>query len=112
PPARPHPVRRHRLRDARVSDDASPGDIEAIEALAVDLARSAGAEVERALRREVRVAYKPDAKGRPAEVDPVSEVDEAVERLVRDRLAARYPDHAIIGEESEVQPDGDAEWAW
>ncbi len=98
--------------------EAAPGapeDLEAlevIEALVVDLARSAGAEVERALRREVRVAYKPDAKGRPAEVDPVSEVDEAGERLVRDRLAERYPGHAVIGEETDAPPDSDAEWAW
>ncbi|MDA0270837.1 MAG: inositol monophosphatase [Chloroflexi bacterium] len=86
--------------------------IEAIEALAVEIAREAGAEVERALRREIAIDYKPDAKGKPAEVDPVSEVDRAVEALVRARLAGHYPAHAIIGEEVEAQPDVDAEWAW
>ncbi len=86
--------------------------LEAVEALALDLARAAGAEVERALRREIAIDYKPDAHGKPAEVDPVSEVDHAVEALVRARLAEAYPDHGIVGEEVEAHPQADAEWVW
>ena len=95
--------------------DEPPADaalIEAIEALAVEIAREAGVEVEHALKREISVDYKPDAKGKPAEVDPVSEVDHAVEALVRTRLAERFPGHAIVGEEVVTPPPADAEWLW
>ncbi|GMU41518.1 MAG: hypothetical protein AMXMBFR23_23840 [Chloroflexota bacterium] len=98
-----------------MTPDTSPPDaatLEAIEAFALDLARAAGAEVERALRREIAIDYKPDAHGKPAEVDPVSEVDHAVEALVRARLAEAYPDHGIVGEEVEAHPQADADWVW
>lgn len=43
-------------------------------------------------RREVRVTRKPDRTF-------VTEIDEAVERLLRDRIRAAYPDHGLVGEE-------------
>ena len=53
--------------------------------------------------RDFTVTIKPDGS-------PVTEVDQAVERALRERLAQRRPDHAILGEE--YGPGGDGEWCW
>ncbi|HEX7948058.1 MAG TPA: histidinol-phosphatase [Phenylobacterium sp.] len=43
--------------------------------------------------------------------DPVTEADKGAERAIRALIAARYPDHGVIGEEyGEDRPD--AEWVW
>ena len=44
--------------------------------------------------------------------DWVTETDLAVERLVRDEIAARFPDHRIDGEEYGVSGDADAPATW
>lgn len=79
---------------------------------ATELARLAGAEIESTLQREITVEYKDEPKGDRAPSNPVSEVDHAVEDLVRDRLAERFPTHQILAEEQEFHPDADAEWVW
>ena len=71
----------------------------AVEALAAELAREAGAETRAALGRAVDVSYKTGRKGKEDTGDPVSEVDRAVESLIRLRVGAAFPDHAILGEE-------------
>jgi myo-inositol-1(or 4)-monophosphatase len=72
-----------------------------IEETALELARLAGAEIQSALGRTLAIRYKKSAEGAPAFRDPVSEVDHAVEVLIRARLAERFPEHGIIGEEFE-----------
>lgn len=42
--------------------------------------------------------------------DPVTEADRRVEMLIRERLAARFPDVPIIGEEFGSTGDGDTYW--
>ena len=43
--------------------------------------------------------------------DPVTEADKGAERAIREMIAARYPDHGVIGEEyGEDRPD--AEFVW
>ncbi len=84
-------------------------ELEAMERVAVDLARLAGAEIQGALGRTLAVRYK----GADAETvsfrDPVSEVDQRAEALIRDRLAELYPRHGILGEEYDEKPgDPDA----
>ena len=83
--------------------DAPPdlATLEAIEALAIAIAREAGEIARQALARDLTVEYKPDAGGKDTTHDPVSEVDRAVEALVRERVAARFPGHAVIGEETD-----------
>lgn len=77
----------------------SPERLEAIESLAVELARLGGREIVSALTREVTVEYK-DAHPRTGEPrDPVSEIDRAIELQIRRRIGECFPDHAIIGEE-------------
>ncbi|MSQ29428.1 MAG: inositol monophosphatase [Dehalococcoidia bacterium] len=83
-----------------------------VEALAVELARAAGAEAQVALGRTIGVAYKSDRKGKEDTNDPVSEVDHAVEAIIRERVGAQFPGHAIIGEEVETHPTTDTEWVW
>jgi len=87
-------------------------EVAAIEALAIALAREAGETARAALHGSVAVEYKPDAKGKDSTNDPVSEVDRAVEALVRERVADRFPAHGVIGEEVETHPDKDAEVVW
>jgi myo-inositol-1(or 4)-monophosphatase len=74
-----------------------------IEETALELARLAGAEIQSALGRTLAIRYKKSAEGAPAFRDPVSEVDHAVEVLIRARLAERFPEHGIIGEEFEEE---------
>lgn len=42
--------------------------------------------------------------------DPVTEADRAVETALREGLAARFPDHAILGEEFGLTGDGPIRW--
>lgn len=86
--------------------------LERLEALAVDLARESGQVVTEALTREILVDYKKDARGREQDIDPVSEVDRAVEASVREHVLAQFPDHVILGEEGTDHPDQEAEWTW
>ncbi len=90
------------------SDDA----LAEIEECAVELAREAGSVIAEALTRELHVEYKREAQGDHAPTDPVSEIDHAIEGLVRARLAERFPDHGIVGEEVDEHPDPACEYVW
>ena len=83
-----------------------------IEAHAVELARLAGAEIVSTLEREITVEYKDEAKPGVAPTNPVSEVDHAVEDLVRARLAERFPAHEVVAEELETHPVSAAGYVW
>jgi myo-inositol-1(or 4)-monophosphatase len=54
--------------------------------------------------------------GRPLEVDAMHahdiklELDRRTQKLIEDHLLARYPDHAILGEEGRRGGTGDCEW--
>jgi myo-inositol-1(or 4)-monophosphatase len=87
------------------NEAAGPSDVMLleIEETALELARLAGAEIQGALGRTLAIRYKKSAEGAPAFRDPVSEVDHAVEAMIRARLAERFPEHGIIGEEFEEE---------
>jgi len=53
--------------------------------------------------RDFTVTIKPDGS-------PVTDVDQAVERALREVLAQRRPGHAVLGEE--YGASGDSEWCW
>ncbi len=53
--------------------------------------------------RDFTVTIKPDGS-------PVTDVDHAVEQALRDHLAQRRPEHAVLGEE--YGASGDSEWCW
>ncbi|MGK9171188.1 inositol monophosphatase [Inquilinus limosus] len=76
------------------------------EETAIEFARLAGAEIVASFGRTLSIRYKTGA-GQGDDLvfrDPVSEVDQRVESLIRLRLAELYPDHGIIGEEMEDRP--------
>lgn len=93
---------------------AQPGgdELARIESVALELARIAGAELVLGLSTAVEVRYKtPATLDLPAR-DPVSDIDTKVEELVLQTLRARFPEHALLGEESGWHGSPDAEWVW
>ena len=58
----------------------------------------------RHFRRDLEISTKPDRTF-------VTAADQEIERAIRSRLAARYPDHGIVGEEYGVEA-GDASIRW
>jgi len=73
--------------------------------LAVDIARAAGAETLRWFRQQ---ALAVERKG---DGSPVTAADRAAETLLRERIAAAFPDDAILGEEFGEQP-GTSPYRW
>jgi myo-inositol-1(or 4)-monophosphatase len=72
---------------------------------AVAMAREAGA----ILREGWGKAHRPERKGR---IDLVTEYDRRSERLLLERLGERFPDHAVLAEESGAQQGGDGWVRW
>ena len=64
-------------------------------AFAAETARAAGAATLPYFRADVVVENKL-SDGR---FDPVTEADRSAERIIREAISARYPDHGILGEE-------------
>lgn len=88
-------------------------DLSAIERAAVELAQTAGRAITASLNQVLDVRYKTLSEDPAARFkDPVSEIDQAVEALVRQRLAERFPDHGIIGEEVEERPAAGSNFVW
>ena len=88
--------RRDRLRWVAAVLADSPYVEEALVAAA--LALECGAAIRRvdAARGSARAVWKDGAGG----IDPVTETDEANERLVTETLRRKFPNHAIVGEEA------------
>jgi myo-inositol-1(or 4)-monophosphatase len=81
---------------ARLSESmGSSTDIEDLLALAVDLARDAGA----LLLERFKGGREQALESKSTPTDLVSEADLASERLIRDRLARLRPTDGILGEE-------------
>jgi histidinol-phosphatase len=62
-------------------------------AFALELADAADAISMRHFGRPVPAVKKPDGT-------PVTEADQAIEQLLRERITATFPDHAVLGEEA------------
>ncbi len=71
---------------------ASEGDLTAWLSLALELCNEADRLAMRWYRREVPTARKPDRTF-------VTEADQAIERLIRERISNLYPEHGFVGEE-------------
>lgn len=92
---------------------AGAGDLAAIEEAALDFGRLAGERITEALQREIVVEYKDEtttAGGAPT--NPVSETDRAIEALLRERIAERFPEHGVIGEEVGDDDEAGREFVW
>jgi myo-inositol-1(or 4)-monophosphatase len=83
-----------------------------MEHIAVELARIAGAEVQSAFGGLLAVKYKDEPREEMTWRDPVSEADHRIEVLIRARLADRFPDHDILGEELIERPGRDHDVVW
>jgi histidinol-phosphatase len=71
---------------------APAGDLAAWLALALEVCDEADAIAMRHFRRDLEISTKPDRSF-------VTQADQAIERLVRERIRARHPDHGLVGEE-------------
>jgi myo-inositol-1(or 4)-monophosphatase len=58
------------------------------------------------------VRYKTGARDAVSLRDPVSEIDQRVEVLIRERLAKHFPDHGVIGEELAEHPNRNSDLVW
>lgn len=77
------------------------------ELFALELAREAA----RVSLPYFRGDYAQSDKGGPGQFDPVTQADQEAEAALRRLIAARYPDHGIIGEEyGEDRPGADHVW--
>ena len=77
--------------------------IDQLQELAVfaeELAEIAGAVILPYFRQPIAVDNKLGSSG----FDPVTEADRAAEKAIRERIAARYPDHGVLGEEYGATP--------
>ena len=77
------------------------------ELFAVELAREAA----RVSLPYFRGAYEEIDKGGPGVFDPVTQADRESEAAIRRLIAARYPEHGVIGEEyGEDRPEAEHVW--
>lgn len=74
---------------------------------AVQVATEAGAVALRYFRNTTAVENK-ESGGR---FDPVTQADREVEALIRARIAAKFPDHAVLGEEQGMTT-GASDYCW
>lgn len=72
--------------------DLAGGDLDGLRAFALELADAADAISMRYFGGPVPAVAKPDGT-------PVTEADRAIEQLLRARIAAAFPEHAVLGEE-------------
>jgi inositol-phosphate phosphatase/L-galactose 1-phosphate phosphatase/histidinol-phosphatase len=80
------------------------GELDPFLALAAELADAAGAAIRPHFRQKLQVEDKPD-------LSPVTVADRAAETAMRQLIAARFPEHGIIGEEFGREREG-AEFVW
>jgi inositol-phosphate phosphatase/L-galactose 1-phosphate phosphatase/histidinol-phosphatase len=80
------------------------GELDGFLELAADLADAAGEAIRPYFRQPIRVDDKPD-------LSPVTAADRAAETAMRQLIAARLPDHGIIGEEFGRERE-DAAFVW
>ncbi len=73
-------------------------------AFANELADASGDAIRPWFRRPLEVDSKADGS-------PVTKADRAAETAIRERIADRFPDHGVIGEEFGSESDA-AEWVW
>jgi myo-inositol-1(or 4)-monophosphatase len=84
----------------------------ALEATAVRLAQAAGTQITAAVNGELTVQFKKTRPHWAANSNPVSQVDQSVERLIRAQLLQAHPGHAVIGEEQAQSGPRDAAISW
>jgi myo-inositol-1(or 4)-monophosphatase len=82
-------------------------ELHEIEQLATEIAGRAGDMLRDRFRSAIEVRFK-DQRG----LDPVTDADHAVEAMVRAAVHARFPTHALLGEEGDDSGPPDADYVW
>ena len=100
--AEPIPLPRH------APTPLAAGAVEELEDFLRELLLAAGPSTLAHFRTALAVD---DKKGGEAGYDPVTEADRGAETVIRERIAARYPEHGIYGEEHGHEP-GSAGLTW
>lgn len=85
---------------------------ETLASAAVRLAHVAGEYIFAAYAESPDVDFKTPGAGSTPNSNPVSDTDRAVERLIREQIAAEFPDDAIIGEEEGATPGRRSPFTW
>lgn len=84
-----------------------------LESFAYECAEQAGKIIIDSLQDELIINYKNSSNNQKKSLDnPVSDIDHKVENLIHSRVTSRFPDHGILGEETEEQVNPDAEYMW
>ena len=86
----------------------APVDLAAAAAVIEPLLDAAAALALRWFRSDLGV----DDKGGAMGYDPVTEVDRGIELLLREGITARFPEHAIVGEEHGTSGPANARASW
>ncbi|MBL4836438.1 MAG: histidinol-phosphatase [Kordiimonadaceae bacterium] len=90
-----------------MSGELSGVSIEALKAFACELADAAAAISLPYFKKPINIDNKEEGSG----FDPVTQADKQAERAIRDLIEARFPDHAILGEEYGLkETDSPFEW--
>jgi histidinol phosphatase-like enzyme (inositol monophosphatase family) len=85
----------------------NPDRLAALDAFLVELNQASAAVILPLFRAD----HGLQNKAGPGDFDPVTEADKGAERAIRKRIAERFPDHGLIGEEyGEDRPE--AEFVW
>jgi myo-inositol-1(or 4)-monophosphatase len=100
-----------RMTDSQVTHCGAV-ELAGTEELAVELATLAGREITAAFGTIFTVRYKTGPQDAVSLRDPVSEIDRKVEVMIRERLAASYPDHGVIGEELAERRGSNSDFVW
>ncbi len=85
---------------------------ETLASTAARLAHVAGEYIFAAYAESPVVDFKPPGPGGTPNSNPVSTADRAVEALLREQIAAEFPDHTVIGEEYGVGGSGTSPYTW
>jgi inositol-phosphate phosphatase / L-galactose 1-phosphate phosphatase / histidinol-phosphatase len=83
--------------------DVAAGDADAYLAFAGELADTVRPIVLSYFRTPLDIVYKPDES-------PVTTADRTIERHLRERIEARFPEHGIFGEEMGIKPGNAFTW--
>jgi myo-inositol-1(or 4)-monophosphatase len=79
--------------------------LEALEHAAAEVARDAGSHIVAVPRDRLDFHLKQPPAGMAANANPVSNVDCEVEQAIRRRIRTMFPDHVVLGEETDDDPD-------
>lgn len=88
------------------SEPEAFGDLVEIERVAVGLAEEAGSLLLEYYAQTLEVEYKDEHRR-----DPVTKADRDIEERLADAIRARFPEHAVLGEEGKPGEAG-AEYVW